>query len=446
MATHRLTAPPPLRAAVPIGRPIANTRLYVLDAHLQPVPIGVAGELCVGGIGVGRGYLNDPEQTRRSFLRDPFSKRRAARLYRTGDLARWRADGTLEFLGRIDHQVKIRGYRIELEEIEHVLMEHPDVQAAVALARDDRAGEPQLVAYSSLRPAGSRKSTALRDFLKNQASALHDPRGLHLPGAHAIDGPWQGRPARSAGDLPGAQGRGQRARGAAQLHRGGPCRHLGETCSRSTRSASSTISSILGGHSLLAGQVLARVANAFGVSLPIRALFEAPTVEALARRIERRASSRRASRCLRSGAWMMNSAQPFPFSRSTCCGSSATSQDCRSSTCPLPIGSRDRSMRARSNAACARSCAGTTRCARDLPGSASSRSRWSLQPPESSARWSSRTLPPEGGRRRTRSGATAQERRSCWRSKKPGHHSTSRVRRCSGRASCGSALAITFCF
>ena len=146
VATHRLTAPPTSIATVPIGRAIANTRLYVLDAHLQPVPIGVAGELYVGGIGVGRGYLNDPEQTRRSFLRDPFSKRRGARLYRTGDLARWRADGTLECLGRVDHQVKIRGCRIELEEIEHVLVEHPDVQSAVVLARDDVGGEARLVA------------------------------------------------------------------------------------------------------------------------------------------------------------------------------------------------------------------------------------------------------------------------------------------------------------
>ena len=163
VATHRLAAPPPSLATVPIGRAIANTRLYVLDAHLQPVPIGVAGELCVGGIGVGRGYLNDPEQTRRSFLRDPFTPRRGARLYRTGDLARWRADGNLEFIGRVDHQVKIRGHRIELEEIEHVLVEHPDVQAAVVLARDDlvRRGAAGR-AYCRREPPGAEGQRASR--------------------------------------------------------------------------------------------------------------------------------------------------------------------------------------------------------------------------------------------------------------------------------------------
>lgn len=148
VATYRLAAPQSASlATVPIGRAIANTHLYVLDARLQPVPIGVTGELYVGGIGVGRGYLNDPDQTRRSFLHDPFSQRRGARLYRTGDLVRWRADGALEFVGRIDHQVKVRGYRIELEEIEHVLVEHPDVQTAVVLARDDLGAEARLVAH-----------------------------------------------------------------------------------------------------------------------------------------------------------------------------------------------------------------------------------------------------------------------------------------------------------
>jgi hypothetical protein len=178
VATHRLKVAPAATATAPIGRPIANTRLYVLDAHLQPAPIGVAGELCVGGIAVGRGYLNDPEQTRRSFLRDPFSNRRAARLYRTGDLARWRADRTLECLGRVDHQVKIRGYRIELEEIDHVLAAHPDVQAAIVLARDDLGGEARLVAHIVAAVVRQPEVNALRDFLKTRLPGYMIPAGF----------------------------------------------------------------------------------------------------------------------------------------------------------------------------------------------------------------------------------------------------------------------------
>ena len=180
MATHRLTVASTSTATVPIGRAIKNTRLYVLDSHSQPVPIGVAGELYVGGIGVGRGYLNDREHTRRRFLRDPFSKRRGARLYRTGDLARWRSDGTLECFGRIDHQVKIRGCRIELEEVEHVLMEHPGVRSAVVMARDNMKGETQLIVYVVAATDVALKATELRDFLKNQTSNPYDPRGLRF--------------------------------------------------------------------------------------------------------------------------------------------------------------------------------------------------------------------------------------------------------------------------
>ena len=145
---------------------------------MQPAPIGVAGELCVGGTGVGRGYLNDPDQTRRSFLRDPFTPRRGARLYRTGDLARWRADGNLEFIGRFDHQVKIRGHRIELEEIEHVLVEHPDVQAAVVLARDDLVGEVRLVAHIVAASRREPKVNELRDFLKTRLPEYMIPAGF----------------------------------------------------------------------------------------------------------------------------------------------------------------------------------------------------------------------------------------------------------------------------
>ncbi|MDE5452933.1 amino acid adenylation domain-containing protein [Bradyrhizobium sp. CSA112] len=284
VATHRLTGPPTSTANVPIGRAIANTRLYVLDSHLQPVPIGVAGELYVAGVGVGRGYLNDLEQTRHRFLRDPFSKRPGARLFRTGDLARWRADGTLECLGRIDHQVKIRGRRVELEEIEHILLEHSKVQSAAVVAREVES-EVRLVAYIVGAADGQPKANELTDFLKTRFSAHMIPAGYcfldHMPLTP------HGKLDRAAllairGRLTLTEGEFVAPRNSTEEVLAGIWADLLEVEEVGIFSDFFD----LGGHSLLAGRVLARVANVFRVSLPIRALFEATTIEALARRID----------------------------------------------------------------------------------------------------------------------------------------------------------------
>jgi amino acid adenylation domain-containing protein/non-ribosomal peptide synthase protein (TIGR01720 family) len=154
---------------VPIGRPVANTQLYVLNASGKPVPVGVAGELHLGGVQLARGYLNRPEQTAAAFIPHPFSDQPGARLYKTGDLVRYRADGVLEYLGRLDHQVKVRGCRIELGEIEAALRQHPSVREAVVVAREDFPGEKQLVAYLTCEQRQDDSlevsTKTLRDFL-----------------------------------------------------------------------------------------------------------------------------------------------------------------------------------------------------------------------------------------------------------------------------------------
>ncbi|MFE6524218.1 amino acid adenylation domain-containing protein [Streptomyces sp. NPDC057794] len=163
-----------IRSAVSIGRPNSNTRLYVLDDRLRPVPVGVPGELYAGGVYLGRGYVNDPRRTAAHFVADPFGPP-GARLYRTGDLVRWRRDGTLEFLGRADHQVKIRGMRVELEEIEAVLEQHPGVRRAVVAVREDARGVKQLAGYCLAAPG---VLPALRDWLLERLPEHMVPRTL----------------------------------------------------------------------------------------------------------------------------------------------------------------------------------------------------------------------------------------------------------------------------
>ena len=154
--------------SVPIGRPIGNTQVYILDPHLNPVPIGIAGELHIGGDGLARGYLNCLELTAQMFTANPLNNEHGAKLYKTGDLARYLPDGNIVFLGRIDHQVKIRGYRIELGEIEAVLTKHPDIQQAVVLAREDIPGDRRLVAYTVSNKGFAPSAHDLRRYLEQK--------------------------------------------------------------------------------------------------------------------------------------------------------------------------------------------------------------------------------------------------------------------------------------
>src|SRR5690606_8752656 len=167
------------RLTVPIGRPLANTQMYVLDSQMQPVPIGVAGELYIGGVQVGRGYSGRDDLTAERFVPDPYSRTPGARLYKTGDLARYLPDGAIDYLGRLDHQVKIRGQRIELGEIEATLDQHAGVAQSVVMAREDSPGDQRLVAYVVRRQADL-AITAMKEHLSAQLPAYMVPSAFVL--------------------------------------------------------------------------------------------------------------------------------------------------------------------------------------------------------------------------------------------------------------------------
>jgi amino acid adenylation domain-containing protein len=271
-------------ASVPIGRPIANTRCYVLDEQGQPTPIGAAGELFVGGHGVARGYLGRPDLTAERFVPDPFSGEIGARLYSTGDRVRYRADGELEFLGRRDHQVKVRGVRIELGEIETALLSHPAVRQAVVLARND-AGNARLVAYvvidSATHGVVLPDSVDLRTHLASMLPEAIIPTAyvvlttLPLTPNGKIDRAALPTPAVAHTREPLAP------RDALEEVVAG----VWATVLQQPRISVDDDFFVLGGHSLVAMQVSARLHDTLGVPVPVRWLFEAPTVAALTERL-----------------------------------------------------------------------------------------------------------------------------------------------------------------
>jgi len=272
-------------ALPPIGCPIANATIYILDQCLQPVPIGVPGELHIGGLVLARGYLGRPDLTAERFIPDPFSHEPGAQLYKTGDLACYRPDGNIEFLGRIDHQVKVRGFRVELGEIEAVLGQHPAVQGTVVVAREDAPGDKRLVAYVIPDPDQVTGTSELRRFLQAKLPNYMVPSAFMMLEAlpltpsgkvnrRALPAPERGRP-EMEGDLvaPSTPVEEMLAgiwAGILGLERVGVHDNFFE----------------LGGHSLLGTQVISRVRKAFQVELPLRKLFEMPTVAGLSERIE----------------------------------------------------------------------------------------------------------------------------------------------------------------
>ncbi|MBC7975902.1 MAG: amino acid adenylation domain-containing protein, partial [Myxococcales bacterium] len=264
-------------ATVPIGRPIPNARIYVLDRQRQPVPIGVLGELYIGGDSVGRGYLHLPELTEQRFLDDPFSGCAGDRMYRTGDVGRWLADGTIEYLGRNDHQVKVRGFRIELGEIEAVLAEVEGVGEVLALAREDQPGDRRLVAYYTTGTAD--QPVPVGELRKHLADRLPE---YMVPSAyvHLARFPVSaaGKVDRKALPAPDAEAYASRAYVSPQGEIEQGVAALWAELLNVERVGRHDSFFDLGGHSLLAVQMLVRLRELVDAEVALRELFAAPTL------------------------------------------------------------------------------------------------------------------------------------------------------------------------
>jgi amino acid adenylation domain-containing protein len=276
-SVYRFGPSVPFCGLVSIGRPVANTQIYVLDPQLQPVPIGVTGEVYIGGDGVARGYLNRPAQTAERFVSHAFNAKPGARCYRTGDLARFLADGNIEFIGRNDFQVKIRGYRIELSEIELALAQHPDVREAVVLA--NKTNE-RLTAYVVLKEISSATTKQLKDFLKERLPDYMLPASFVLVDALPLT--TAGKVDRNAlpTDQIGVEANENYLAPQTPLEQ--VLAGIFSQILSLERIGADDSFFDLGGHSLLATQILSRVRETFQLELPLRKFFRTPTVTGLA--------------------------------------------------------------------------------------------------------------------------------------------------------------------
>jgi acyl-coenzyme A synthetase/AMP-(fatty) acid ligase/acyl carrier protein len=261
---------------VSIGRPIPNARAYVLDPAGEPLPVGVPGELCIGGSGVVRGYLGRPGLTAERFVPDPFAAEPGGRMYRTGDRARWKAEGKLEFMGRLDDQVKIRGFRIEPGEVEAALAAYAGVREARVMMREDQPGDKRLVAYV----VGSVELDGLRAHLRRSLPEYMVPRAIVALDRLPLSP--NGKVDRKALPVPEYEADADRYVAPRTPAEEALAEIWAEVLGLERVGVEESFFD-LGGHSLLAIRVVSRVRERFGVELPLRALFEGPTVAELAR-------------------------------------------------------------------------------------------------------------------------------------------------------------------